>query len=139
MDTVDRDIEKAERDASAPHNHPPQFQSVTRTSTAGSSSSSSSSSFASNASGRMSRMPTQGDTLERNATVLSRIQTARSQQVATVGRRLGVKSKEDDTPLPVMGAGKEYPPLLPEREEYVVEFDGEHDERHAQNWPMRKK
>jgi DHA1 family multidrug resistance protein-like MFS transporter len=140
MDTVDRDIEKAERDASSPHHQTPQFQSVTRTSTAGSSSSSSSSSSsASNVSGRMSRIPTQGDTLERNATALSRIQTARSQHVATVGRKLGVKSREDGTPLPVMGAGKEYPPLLPEREEYVVEFDGEHDERHAQNWPMKKK
>jgi DHA1 family multidrug resistance protein-like MFS transporter len=28
---------------------------------------------------------------------------------------------------------------LPEREEYVVEFDGEHDPLHAQNWPLRKK
>ena len=38
-----------------------------------------------------------------------------------------------------MGAGKEYPPLLPDREEYVVEFDGPDDPLHPQNWPMRKK
>ncbi|KAI9867122.1 MAG: hypothetical protein M1813_009400 [Trichoglossum hirsutum] len=87
----------------------------------------------------MSRIPTQGDTLERNYTVLSRIQTARSQHSATVGRKLGVKSREDGRPLPEMGAGKAYPPLLPEREEYVVEFDGEGDKRHAQNWPLSKK
>ncbi|KAH0544712.1 hypothetical protein FGG08_001217 [Glutinoglossum americanum] len=141
MDAVDRDIEKAERDAASPHHYPPQFQSVTRRSTTASSSSasSSSSSSASTASGRMSRIPTQGDTLERNPTALSRIQTARSQHSATVGRPLGVKSRDDRRPLPAMGAGKEFPPLLPEREEYVVEFDGEHDELHAQNWPMKKK
>ena len=38
-----------------------------------------------------------------------------------------------------MGAGKPYPPMLPEMEEYVVEFDGFDDPRHAQNWPLRKK
>lgn len=38
-----------------------------------------------------------------------------------------------------MGAGKPYPPVLPEAEEYVVEFDGVDDPRHAQNWPMRRK
>ena len=41
--------------------------------------------------------------------------------------------------MPAMGGGKEYPPLLPEREEYVVEFDGEFDPLHAQNWPIGKK
>jgi DHA1 family multidrug resistance protein-like MFS transporter len=38
-----------------------------------------------------------------------------------------------------MGAGKPYPPALPEREEYVVEFDGVDDPLHAQNWPMKRK
>lgn len=41
--------------------------------------------------------------------------------------------------LPAFGAGKPYPPPLPEREEYVVEFDGPKDPMHAQNWPFRKK
>jgi DHA1 family multidrug resistance protein-like MFS transporter len=50
-----------------------------------------------------------------------------------------LKSRQSRRPLPSFGAGKPYPPPLPEREEYVVEFDGPTDPLHAQNWPMRKK
>ena len=85
----------------------------------------------------MSRVPTQGDYLERNLTALSRIHTQRSQHSATVGR--GPKSRDFGTPLPEFGGGKSYPPPLPEREEYVVEFDGELDPLHAMNWPLKKK
>jgi MFS transporter, DHA1 family, multidrug resistance protein len=88
----------------------------------------------------MSRIPTQRSTaLSLHPTALTRIQTGRSQHSATVGRLAGTQSREDRRPLPEMGAGKPYPPLLPAQEEYVVEFDGEDDERHAQNWPMKKK
>ncbi|KAL2156838.1 hypothetical protein VTH06DRAFT_4215 [Thermothelomyces fergusii] len=83
----------------------------------------------------MSRVETQRD-LERDPTELSRIQTARSQHSGTVGRS---KSKEWKKPLPNFGAGKPYPPLLPNQEDYVVEFDGPDDPLHAQNWPLRKK
>jgi DHA1 family multidrug resistance protein-like MFS transporter len=38
-----------------------------------------------------------------------------------------------------MGADKVYPPLLPEQEEYVVEYDGPDDPLYAQNWEMSKK
>jgi len=38
-----------------------------------------------------------------------------------------------------MGAGKPYPPPLPEREEYVVEYDGPDDPLHPQNWPIKRK
>lgn len=41
--------------------------------------------------------------------------------------------------MPEMGLGKPFPPPLPAREEYVVEFSGPDDPMHAQNWPMRKK
>lgn len=41
--------------------------------------------------------------------------------------------------MPAFGGGKPYPPPLPDREEYVVEFDGHEDLRHAQNWPLKKK
>jgi DHA1 family multidrug resistance protein-like MFS transporter len=41
--------------------------------------------------------------------------------------------------MPNFGAGKPFPPPLPDREEYVVEFDGPDDPMHAQNWPLRKK
>ncbi|POR32931.1 Putative transporter, partial [Tolypocladium paradoxum] len=48
-------------------------------------------------------------------------------------------STRPSRPLPAFGAGKPFPPPLPEQEEYVVEFDGPDDPLHAQNWPLRKK
>jgi MFS transporter, DHA1 family, multidrug resistance protein len=86
----------------------------------------------------MSQMHTQSD-LERHPTVLSRIQTAKSQHAGTIGKSLTGKSRDSRRPMPEMGLGKPYPPLLPAREEYVVEFMGPDDPLHAQNWPMRKK
>ena len=154
MDIVDRDLEKAEEDAANPPRHPPppggatkqsynnndgiQRIPTTTSSASGSSSSSASSSSASIVREEMhlSRVNTQQD-LERHPTALSRIETHRSQHSATVGR--SATSKSWKKPLPRFGGGKEYPPLLPEREEYVVEFDGHDDPLHPQNWPMKKK
>ena len=145
---IDRYVEKNERDAS-----PERFGSlrhsekeeahepIARIPTASSSSSSSSS-----ASGvdierdAMSRIDTQRDNvvdLERHETALSRIHTQRSQHSATVGASL--KSRTSRKPLPAFGAGKPYPPALPERESYVVEFDGPDDPLHAHNWPLKTK
>ncbi|BDD61895.1 hypothetical protein MAP00_006915 [Monascus purpureus] len=75
--------------------------------------------------------------LERHLTALSRIATQRSQHSATVGA--GPKTRVPKTPLPEFGAGKPYPPALPEREEYVVEFAGPDDPLHPQNWTPKKK
>lgn len=137
MDIVDRDLEKAERNAS-PERFPAQksesHETPRRVSTS-STGTSSSSSIVREEIG-ISRINTQRD-LERHPTALSRIETQRTQHTATVGRSL--KSRESKKPLPNFGAGKEYPPLLPEREEYVVEFDGPDDPLHPQNWPMKKK
>ena len=68
---------------------------------------------------------------------LDRIETHRTQHSGTVGAIKSRKSTQKE--IPAMGAGKPYPPTLPEMEEYVVEFDGFDDPRHAQNWPMRDK
>lgn len=152
MNEADKIMERAEEDAS-PERFPSRAEKKTeethepieRTTTASTSSSSSSSSSFSDASaaerdGRMSRLPTQRDeigALERHPTALSRIQTQRSQHSATVGA--GLKSRQSRKPLPAFGAGKPYPPPLPEREEYVVEFDGPDDPLHAQNWSLKKK
>lgn len=45
----------------------------------------------------------------------------------------------DGVELPSFGGDKPYPPPLPEQEEYVVEFSGHDDPRHAMNWPTKKK
>jgi DHA1 family multidrug resistance protein-like MFS transporter len=152
MDIVDRDLEKAEREAS-PNRfrssaEADRYQSVDETgerveraeSIASSSSSSIQRTGPPQASRRLSRLRTQSDDpgiLERNATAMSRIETQRTQHSNTVGA--SVTSRKTTKPLPAFGAGKPYPPPLPEREEYVVEFDGADDPMHAQNWPMKKK
>lgn len=165
MDPEDHRMEEIEREASperfgagststtervmSPLEKRERREFLSRTVTGASSSSSSTSSSA--PSGRLvereelrvSRMATQRDDvdLERHPTALSRIQTARSQHTATVGAdiRSRTVSRHSKAPLPAFGAGKPYPPPLPEREEYVVEFDGPDDPLHAQNWPLKKK
>ncbi|KAL8927791.1 MAG: hypothetical protein Q9208_002207 [Pyrenodesmia sp. 3 TL-2023] len=143
MDIVDRDLQRAETDAS-PSQFPQdkrqdaQLERIQSAATAASSSSSSSASSASVIREEigMSRVQT-GRDLERHPTELSRIETHRSQHSNTVGRSL--RSRESKKPLPNFGGGKEYPPQLPEREEYVVEFDGPDDPLHPQNWPIKRK
>ncbi|KAH7384002.1 major facilitator superfamily domain-containing protein [Pyrenochaeta sp. MPI-SDFR-AT-0127] len=83
---------------------------------------------------------------ERHPEAIRRIETHRSQHRTTVGQadvesRLTrtLSRRRTEKPLPSLGAGKPFPPLLPDREEYVVEFDGVDDPLHAQNWPMKKK
>ncbi|KAL1884382.1 hypothetical protein VTK73DRAFT_76 [Phialemonium thermophilum] len=132
LDEVDRELIAAEREASPRLFEGRLNDEVERVPTQ---SSGSSSSFSARGSG-ISRIPTQRD-LERHPTVLSRIQTERSQHSNTVGR--GPNSRQPKKPLPAFGAGKPYPPPLPAQEEYVVEFDGPDDPLHAQNWPLRKK
>lgn len=91
----------------------------------------------------LSRFSTQHDDaeLDRHPTTLSRIATGRSQQSHTIaaGLRSRTSLRHTKTPLPNFGGGKPFPPPLPEREEYVVEFDGPSDPIHAQNWPLKKK
>jgi len=145
MDEVDKFVSRAEQDAS-PERFPPlaekteAHEPIARTYTSSSGSTSSSDASGAERDAAMSRAPTQREdlsNLDRHATALSRIQTQRSQHSATVGA--SIKSRQSRKPLPAFGAGKPYPPPLPEREEYVVEFDGPDDPLHAQNWPLRKK
>ena len=144
MDIVDRDLEKAETEAS-PGRFPERFSernikngNLQRTQTASTGSSSSNSSAVSviREEMRISQVNTQRD-LERHPTALSRIETQRSQHSGTVGKSL--TSRESKKPLPNFGGGKPYPPALPAAEEFVVEFDGPDDPLHPQNWPMKKK
>ncbi|PSN73017.1 major facilitator superfamily [Corynespora cassiicola Philippines] len=148
MDPVDKYISQAEEDASPTRfNHDLEKgehgERIERTISASSVSTSSSSSSDTSAEDRadgMSRAPTQHEDIadiERHPTALSRIQTQRSQHSATVGASL--KSRQSRKPLPSFGAGKPFPPPLPDREEYVVEFDGPNDPMHAQNWSFKKK
>lgn len=84
--------------------------------------------------------PTEPD-LERRRTrmsdALSRIETQRYQHALTVGE--SVQSRASRASLPPFGGGKPYPPPLPAREEYVVEFDGTDDPLYPQNWSLGRK
>jgi DHA1 family multidrug resistance protein-like MFS transporter len=154
MDPVDKDLEVAELDASLSRPYPAEPAAAaapadkTETGEAiehiASSTSSSASSVGAAAAARrpdnMMRLETQRDqpgSLERNETAMSRIYTQRSQHEGTVGE--GVRSRPSKRPMMPMGGGKPYPPSLPAREEYVVEFDGPDDPLHGQNWSLRKK
>ncbi|OJJ02109.1 hypothetical protein ASPVEDRAFT_133435 [Aspergillus versicolor CBS 583.65] len=67
---------------------------------------------------------------------LERINTYRLQQHETIGSSKGRVPREQWLPL---GAGKPYPPDLPNVEAYIVEFEGSDDPMHPQNWPMKKR
>ncbi|KAI1656590.1 MFS general substrate transporter [Daldinia decipiens] len=148
MDEVDRELIRAEEDAlrhvsptafraNPEHSYRRASNEVERVVSASSiSTTSSDDGITHRNQGGMSRIPTQRD-LERHPTELSRINTARSQHSATVGRSFG--SRESRKPLPAFGAGKPFPPPLPNQEDYVVEFDGPDDPYHAQNWSLQKK
>ena len=129
--SVDRALAAAEHDATLRRS-----EEIERVVSA--SSVSTSSSEMSHRGAGMSRVETRED-LERHQTELSRIHTARSQHSGTVGKTTKTRTKEWKRPLPSFGAGKPYPPLLPNQEDYVVEFDGPDDPLHAQNWPFKKK
>ena len=79
--------------------------------------------------------------LERQRTnasqALSRIETQRLQHSMTVGE--SISSRPSKLPLPPFGGGKPYPPQLPHRDDFVVEFDGPDDPLYPQNWPLNKK
>jgi DHA1 family multidrug resistance protein-like MFS transporter len=68
---------------------------------------------------------------------LSRIVTQRLQHSITVGE--SVKSRPSKLPFLAFGAGKPYPPQLPNREDYVVEFDSPDDPLYPLNWSLKTK
>jgi DHA1 family multidrug resistance protein-like MFS transporter len=157
MNDQDRYIEKAERDASP--NRFPQTQTpsrekgeekdedILRPGTSCSSTATNTScppSVKPSSSSLHPTRPSDPESLRHHAPTLSRIHTQRSQHSLTVGGGgggLGIfRSKfAHSRPLPAFGAGKPYPPPLPSQEDYVVEFDGDDDPLHAQNWALRKK
>lgn len=79
----------------------------------------------------LSRRPTNLDNVE-----LERINTYRLQHRSTVGSGPGRAPRNQWLP---MGAGKEYPPELPDPEQFVVEFTDSKDPMHPQNWSLGRK
>ncbi|KAK7203058.1 major facilitator superfamily domain-containing protein [Myxozyma melibiosi] len=71
--------------------------------------------------------------------LLERVRTAMSIASETVGTPKALEQTKSGKPLPAFGGGKPYPPLVGNREAYVVEFDGPDDPTHPQNFPFLKK
>ncbi|KAK9311821.1 hypothetical protein V1522DRAFT_424064 [Lipomyces starkeyi] len=61
---------------------------------------------------------------------LEQIQSQISIQRETAGDLNKLESSNSSLPLPAFGGGKDYPPIPPDRENYVVEFDGASDAMH---------
>jgi len=118
------DIEKAERQASRQLQHGDNYLDSSDVSSSGGSSAIS------------SEQITQGETecdpigVERQRTHLSN--HSNTAECALVG----LNSRGE---LPSFGGGKEYPPPLPHRDRYLVDFSGHNDPIHGQNWPLKKK
>jgi DHA1 family multidrug resistance protein-like MFS transporter len=86
------------------------------------------------------RTETDLERYQTSSQVIDRIETQRLQHALTVGESIKTQSRASARgPLPAFGAGKPYPPQLPNREDYVVEFDGEDDPLYPQNWSTRRK
>lgn len=139
MNRTDQEVQQAEADVSNwnEKRHSAEADRPTTSGTTGSSSGSSSSVEYDPYVHRLQSRNTEVDLERRRSTTsqaLSRIETQRLQHQLTVGE--SVKSRASKTPLPAFGAGKPYPPQLPNRDDYVVEFDGPDDPLYPQNWPL---
>ncbi|KAG0633073.1 major facilitator superfamily domain-containing protein [Tuber brumale] len=122
---VSLDIGKAERQASRQLHHGDN-----------SSPHSSEISSSSESSSILSRQGAQRET-DCHPTEVERERTRFSDHSNTLGRALvGFTSKGE---LPPFGGGREYPPPLPHRDRYLVDFSGCDDPVHGQNWPLKKK
>ncbi|OQE32050.1 hypothetical protein PENSTE_c001G06519 [Penicillium steckii] len=141
MNQTEKELQQAEADVSHWGEEKPNASAETdrpaTSGTTGSSSGSSSSVEYDPYIHRLQSRNTEVDLERRRSTTsqaLSRIETQRLQHQLTVGE--SVKSRPSKGPLPAFGAGKPYPPPLPNRDDYVVEFDGPDDPMYPQNWPL---
>lgn len=143
MDVVDRDMERAEVQATRTWSQTSKDRRSVRSHESQQSGISSTSS--SSGAPSMGRIATAGHGSA--ADVVARTRTHPIEDLRTVTHRLqhsqtvgaSVKSRSELKPLPEFGGGKPYPPMLPAQEEYVVEFDGKDDPMHPQNWPFKRK
>lgn len=145
MDIVDRDLEKAEtqatrqwsQDRSQERSHSRTREGQARQRHPASAPSRTSSSTSSSVDTSDVRDGLGLSSLATHPTHIDRIETHRLQHSHTVGA--STTSRASNRPLPEFGAGKPYPPPLPAREEFVVEFNGPDDPLHPQNWATKKK
>ncbi|VVT44573.1 uncharacterized protein SAPINGB_P000461 [Magnusiomyces paraingens] len=56
-----------------------------------------------------------------------------------ISRVLTGRIPDLNAPCPPMGGDRDYPPLLPQQEQYRVDFTGPDDPLHPFNWPLSKK
>lgn len=141
MDTLDRDLVEAERDAS-PERFPQVHPYTSRLNTSSGHSLNSIPTATPGQEYTESRNRTRTRESSLHPIELGRIRTQRLQHNSTVGSTVGStlrrQSRPSGTPLEI-GAGKPLPPSFLDAEDYVVEFLGPNDPLHPQNWPFMKK
>lgn len=76
------------------------------------------------------------ESLHRIATAADSVHS-REEEMSQIISRTTVRSYT--APLPVMGGNKKYPPLIGDREQFRVEFDGPDDPLNPLNWGLLKK
>jgi DHA1 family multidrug resistance protein-like MFS transporter len=77
---------------------------------------------------------------ENGMQLIRRTTTQTSNEEDVISRILtGGSRKKDNTPLPKMGGGREYPPDLPDRDAWRVDFDGPDDPIFPHNWAIKRK
>lgn len=78
-----------------------------------------------------------GDVGPDNASLVEQVE--RMSRSLTNSQSFTESARKSTAPLPLMGGGRAYPPPLPEKEQYVVSFEGADDPMHPFNWPLKKK
>lgn len=68
----------------------------------------------------------------------AQIESSLSRRI-TGADKIFAEANNTDEPLPPMGDGRPYPPPVPDREQYVVTYDGPKDPFHPHNWPLSRK
>ncbi|KAF3936396.1 hypothetical protein ABW19_dt0201817 [Dactylella cylindrospora] len=94
--------------------------------------------------GAVSRVATARDVetgleAQRTRTLMSRTRTAQSVHTYTIGADPSARTRSRAERLPGFANGRDYPPMLPDVEQYMVDFTGFDDPMHPQNWSLRKK
>lgn len=87
-----------------------------------------------------------GEDPENQISVVDHAESMASESISrAMSRRMtGVEelyreASHNKDPMPKMGAGKDYPPMLPDRDPYAVAYDGPDDPQFPHNWSLTKK
>lgn len=84
--------------------------------------------------------------IEADLQELQRLQSRESHSIISLDEQdrlarvlMGKRSINPNEPVPLIGAGRSYPPIVPDEKSYEVDFDSPDDPIHPHNWPLKEK